>query len=71
MHQLSVFIIAPPSPLISLSMDGSISWPLMVSQQEFRSELPIPIQGRAIDALRGVQENFSVASGVCTATVYD
>ena len=38
---------------------------LMVSQQEFRSELLI--QGRAIDALRGFQENLSVASGVCTA----
>ena len=42
---------------------------LMVSQQEFRSELLI--QGRAIDALRGFQENLSVASGVCTATVYE
>ena len=38
---------------------------LMVSQQEFRSELLI--QERAIDAIRGFQEDLSVASGVCTA----
>jgi len=38
---------------------------LKVSQQEFRSEFPI--QGRASDALRGLQENF----GVCAAAVYE
>ena len=33
--------------------------------------LDAAIQGRAIDVLRGIQENSSVADGVCAAAVYE
>ena len=58
-------------------VDGSLSSPnysairheFIVSQYDF--PLDAAIQGRAIDVLRGIQENSSVADGVCAAAVYE